>query len=119
MAGAEPTAIVKARARYVRISPRKARQITKAITGKRAVEASDWLRMVPKKAARLVEKTLRCAMANAENNHNLVVDELRIARAYVDQGPILYRFRPRAFSRAAKIRKRSAHITIELEGGGG
>lgn len=109
---------IVARARYVRVSPRKARQITKAITGKRASEAAEWLRVVPKKAARLVEKTLRSAMANAENNHNLSVDELRIARAYVDQGPILYRFRPRAFSRAAKIRKRSAHITIELKGEG-
>jgi len=104
----------KAVTRYVRISPRKARLVTELIKGKPVEEALTILRFVPKKAARLVDKTLRSALANAEQNPNIDVDTLYIKRIFVDGGPTMKRWRARAMGRATKIIKRSSHITVVL-----
>lgn len=106
---------VKAVTRYVRISPRKARLVTELIKGKPVEEALTILRFVPKKAARLVDKTLRSAVANAEQNPNIDVDTLYIKRIFVDGGPTMKRWRPRAMGRATKIIKRTSHITVILD----
>ncbi|MEE8316105.1 MAG: 50S ribosomal protein L22 [Syntrophobacteria bacterium] len=105
----------KAVTRYVRISPRKARLVTELIKGKPVEEALTILRFVPKKAARLVDKTLRSALANAEQNPNIDVDTLYIKRIFVDGGPTMKRWRARAMGRATKIIKRSSHITVVLD----
>jgi large subunit ribosomal protein L22 len=106
---------VKAVTRYVRIAPRKARLVTELIKGKPVEEALTILRFVPKKAARLVDKTLRSAVANAEQNPNIDVDTLYIKRIFVDGGPTMKRWRARAMGRANKIIKRSSHITVILD----
>lgn len=106
---------VKAITRYVRIAPRKARLVTDLIKGKPVEEALTILRFVPKKAARLVDKTLRSAVANAEQNPNIDVDTLYIKRIFVDGGPTMKRWRPRAMGRATKIIKRTSHITVILD----
>jgi large subunit ribosomal protein L22 len=106
---------VRAVTRYVRISPRKARLVTELIKGKPVEEALTILRFVPKKAARLVDKTLRSAVANAEQNPNIDVDTLYIKRIFVDGGPTMKRWRARAMGRATKIIKRSSHITVILD----
>ncbi len=106
---------VKAVTRYVRISPRKARLVTELVKGKPVEEALTILRFVPKKAARLVDKTLRSALANAEQNPNIDVDTLYIKRILVDGGPQMKRWRARAMGRANKIIKRSSHITVILD----
>ena len=106
---------VKAVTRYVRISPRKARLVTELIKGKPVEEALTILRFVPKRAARLVDKTLRSALANAEQNPNIDVDTLYIKRIFVDGGPTMKRWRARAMGRATKILKRSSHITVILD----
>ncbi len=102
----------RAIARYVRISPRKARQVVDLIRGKDVGEALTILRHTPKAASAIVEKTLRSAVANAENNHDMDGDKLYVARAYVDEGPTLMRIRPRARGMAYRIRKRTSHITV-------
>ncbi len=106
---------VKAVTRYVRIAPRKARLVTELVKGKPVEEALTILRFVPKKAARLVDKTLRSALANAEQNPNIDVDTLYIKRIFVDGGPSMKRWRARAMGRATKIIKRSSHITVILD----
>lgn len=106
---------VKAITRYVRIAPRKARLVTELIKGKPVEEALTILRFVPKKAARLVDKTLRSAVANAEQNPNIDVDTLYIKGIFVDGGPTMKRWRPRAMGRATKIIKRTSHITVILD----
>ena len=106
---------VRAVTRYVRISPRKARLVTELIKGKPVEEALTILRFVPKKAARLVDKTLRSALANAEQNPNIDVDTLYIKRIFVDGGPTMKRWRARAMGRATKIIKRTSHITVILD----
>ena len=106
---------VKAVTRYVRIAPRKARLVTDLIKGKPVEEALTILRFVPKKAARLVDKTLRSAVANAEQNPNIDVDTLYIKRIFVDGGPTMKRWRPRAMGRATQIIKRTSHITVILD----
>ncbi|NLV92192.1 MAG: 50S ribosomal protein L22 [Firmicutes bacterium] len=105
----------RAVAKYVRISPRKARQVVDLIRGKSVDEALAILRFTPKGASTVVEKLLRSAMANAENNYDMDVDSLYVARAFVDQGPTMKRIRPRARGMADRIRKRSSHITVILE----
>ncbi|AZR74723.1 50S ribosomal protein L22 [Anoxybacter fermentans] len=102
----------RAVARYVRISPRKARQVIDLIRGKDVGEALGILKNTPKKAARIIEKVLNSAVANAENNHDMVVEDLYVSKAYVDEGPTLKRYRPRAMGMATLIRKRTSHITI-------
>jgi large subunit ribosomal protein L22 len=106
---------VKAVTRYVRIAPRKVRIVTELVKGKPAEEALTILKFLPKKAARLVSKTLQSAVANAEQNPNVDVDTLYIKRIYVDGGPSLKRWRARAMGRATKILKRTSHITIILD----
>ena len=106
---------VKAITRYVRIAPRKARLVTELIKGKPVEEALTILRFVPKKAARLVDKTLRSAVANAEQNPNIDVDTLYTKRIFVDGGPTMKRWRARAMGRATRIIKRTSHITVVLD----
>ena len=105
---------VRARAKYVRCAPRKARLVVDHIRGKHVDEARAILLHTPRAASRDVLKLLESAIANAENNHELVADELRVGKAYVDEGPTLKRYRPRALGRATRIRKRTSHLTIEL-----
>ena len=105
---------VRATAKYVRTAPRKARLVVDHIRGRSVDEAVALLTHTPRGAAQDVLKLLRSCVANAENNHGYDADELRIARAYVDEGPTLKRFRPRAQGRATRIRKRTSHMTITL-----
>lgn len=105
---------VQARTNYSRMSAKKVREVTRVIQGRPAAEAQELLRFIPRKSARLVAKTLSSAVANAENNHNLASAELLVARAVVDEGPVLKRFRPAARGSAHPIRKRTSHITIVL-----
>jgi len=106
--------VVRAQARYVRSSARKARLVCDHIRGKSVVEARSILEFSPRAVARDWSKLLESAVANAEHNHELVGDELRVAQAYADEGPTLKRFRPRAMGRATRIRKRTSHLTILL-----
>jgi len=105
----------KAVARFVRVSPRKARLVVDLIRGKDLAKAQQILEYTPRAAARLVAKVLDSAAANAENNAKMNPDELFVAEVYVDEGPTLKRFRPRAMGRATRINKRTSHITIILE----
>lgn len=102
----------KAQAKFVRISPRKARQVIDLIRGKDIGEAIAVLRNTPKKASHLIEKVLNSAIANAENNYDMIVDDLYVAKAYVDEGPTMKRYRARAMGQASMIRKRTSHITV-------
>jgi ribosomal protein L22 len=106
--------MVRARAKYVRTAPRKARLVIDHIRGKSVEDARAILIHTPRAASRDVLKLLDSAVANAENNHELVADELKIGRVYVDEGPTIKRYRPRALGRATRIRKRTSHMTIEL-----
>jgi large subunit ribosomal protein L22 len=105
---------VKAVAKWVRTSPRKARLVVEHIRGRPVPEARTVLAFTPRAAAREVEKVLRSAVANAEANHNLEGDELVVSAVYVDEGPVLKRFRARARGRAARIHKPTCHITVKL-----
>jgi len=111
---ADGKVIVRAKARYVRTAPRKARLVVDHIRGKSVDEARAILIHTPRAASRDVLKLLDSAIANAENNHELVADELKIDRVFVDEGPTLKRYRPRALGRATQIRKRTSHMTILL-----
>lgn len=102
----------KAVAKYVRISPQKVRKIIGGIKGKPAETAINTLKFMPQKAAGLVEKVLRSAIANADQNDGLDVDELIVRNIYVDEGPTLKRFRARARGRGSRILKRTSHITV-------
>jgi large subunit ribosomal protein L22 len=104
----------KAVARYVRIAPRKVRLVVDLIRGKEVGEAIAILRHTPKSSSPVLEKLLNSAVANAENNHQMNVNNLVISEAYVDEGPTLKRFHPRAMGRASRINKRTSHITIVL-----
>jgi large subunit ribosomal protein L22 len=105
---------VRAVARWVRMSPRKARLVTDHIRGRSVPEARTVLAFTPRAAAHEIDKVLRSAVANAEANHNLDGDELVVAKAYVDEGPVMKRWRARARGRAARIIKPTCHITIVL-----
>ena len=105
---------VKAVSKYVRISPQKARKLADAIKGKPVEAGMDMLKFMPQKAAGIVEKVVRSAASNADNNHGLDVDSLVIRNLIVDQGPTLKRFRARARGRGARILKRTSHITVIL-----
>jgi large subunit ribosomal protein L22 len=104
--------MVNATAKYIRVSPRKARQVVDMIRGKSVQEAQAILSLTPRGAAPIVRKVLDSAVANAEHNHEIPADELVVAKAFVDEGPTLKRFRPRAMGRASRIRKRTSHITV-------
>jgi ribosomal protein L22 len=105
---------VRAQARYVRTSARKARLVCDHIRGKSVPEARAILALTPRAVARDWSKLLESAVANAEHNHELLGDELRIHSITADEGPTLKRFRPRALGRATRIRKRTSHLTILL-----
>jgi ribosomal protein L22 len=105
---------VQAHARYVRTSARKARMVCGHLRGKSVQEARAILAFTPREAARDWSKLLESAVANAENNHELLEDDLIVREAYADEGPTIKRFRPRAMGRAAPIRKRTSHLTITL-----
>ncbi|MEW5921232.1 MAG: 50S ribosomal protein L22 [Bacillota bacterium] len=107
--------VAKAQARFIRIAPRKARLVMDLIRGKDVDAALSILRFTPRKGAKIIEKVLNSAVANARNNHDMNKGELFISRGYVDEGPVLKRFRPRAQGRASRIRKRTSHITLILE----
>ena len=105
---------VRAHAKYVRTSARKARLVCDHIRGKDVAEARAILAFTPRSVAKDWAKLLESAVANAEHNHELVGEELKIAAVYADEGPTLKRFRPRAMGRATRIRKRTSHLTITL-----
>jgi ribosomal protein L22 len=105
---------VRAHARYVRSSARKARLVCNHIRGKSVPEARAVLAFAPRGVAKDWSKLLNSAVANAENNHELIGDELRVTAVYADEGPTLKRFKPRAMGRATPIHKRTSHLTIEL-----
>jgi large subunit ribosomal protein L22 len=105
----------RAVARYVRVSPTKARRVINLVRGLPAREALTVLQFAPQAASVPVYKVLASAIANAENNERLDPDSLLVSEAYVDEGPTLKRFRPRAQGRAYRIRKRSCHITVAVE----
>jgi ribosomal protein L22 len=105
---------VRAQAKYVRTSARKARLVCDHIRGKDVVEARAILAFTPRRAAEAWIKLLESAVANAEHNHELVGEELRILSVHADEGPTLKRFRPRAMGRATRIRKRTSHLSITL-----
>jgi large subunit ribosomal protein L22 len=112
--------VVSARARYVRSAPRKARLVMNHIRGKRVEHAQAILQHAPRAVSADILKLLNSAVANAESAHELGPDELKVRRAFVDEGPTIKRYRPRALGRATRINKRTSHMTIELttEGNG-
>ena len=114
MAATETRQEVRAQAKYVRSSARKARLVTDLIRGRTVPEARTILAFSQRAVAIDVEKVLRSAVANAEANHGLIGDDLVVAAAYADEGPTLKRWRPRARGRVNRIRKRTCHITIQL-----
>jgi large subunit ribosomal protein L22 len=105
----------RAVAKYVRISPRKARLVMDQLRGKNVEEALNLLNFAPQKSAYIVKKLISSAVANAEENSEIDVDTLFIKSIYADEGPTLKRFRPRAMGRATRIRKRTSHLTVILE----
>jgi large subunit ribosomal protein L22 len=105
---------VRAEAKWVRSSPRKARLVVDHIRGRTVPEARTVLAFSQRAVAREVEKVLRSAVANAEANHGLVGDDLVVASVYVDEGPTIKRWRARARGRVARIKKRTCHITVKL-----
>ena len=113
MSAVEPQE-VRAAAKWVRISPRKARLVVEHIRGRTVPEARTVLAFTERAAAREVEKLLRSAVANAEANHNLVGDDLVVSAAFVDEGPVMKRWRARARGRGVRIHKPTCHITVTL-----
>jgi large subunit ribosomal protein L22 len=114
MSAVEKPREVRAQAKYVRMSPRKARLVAEHIRGRSVPEARAVLAFTAKEAAGELEKVLQSAVSNAEANHGIAEDRLYIAHAYVDGGPVMKRWRARARGRVARIRKRTCHITVRL-----
>ena len=106
--------VVRATAKYVRIAPRKARLVADQVRGMHIEQARALLAFSPRDAARDIQKLIDSAAANAENNHDLIGDEMRITSITVDEGPTLRRYRPRALGRATPINKRTSHIAVAL-----
>jgi ribosomal protein L22 len=106
--------VVRASSRYVRVAPRKARLVADQVRGLQIDRARALLQFSPRGAARDIGKLIESAASNAENNHDLVADEMRVAEITVDEGPTLRRFRPRALGRATPINKRTSHIAVAL-----
>jgi large subunit ribosomal protein L22 len=105
----------RATVKYVRTSPQKMRRVVDLIRGQHVEEARRILRFSPLGATRDVEKLLNSAVANAEQQPGVIGENLVVAKAWVDEGPTLKRFRPRAYGRATKIRKRTAHVTLVVQ----
>jgi large subunit ribosomal protein L22 len=106
--------VVRASSRYVRLAPRKARLIADQVRGLHIEQARALLEFSPRGAAQDISKLIESAASNAENNHDLIADEMLIAEITVDEGPTLRRFRPRAMGRASRINKRTCHIAVAL-----
>jgi ribosomal protein L22 len=107
--------VVRASARYLRVAPRKARLIADQVRGLSVPEAQELLDFSTRSAAQDLRKLIDSAAANAENNHDLVADEMEIAEIRVDQGPTLKRWRPRARGRATRIEKKTSHVFVALK----
>ena len=105
---------VRATARYARVAPRKARLVADQVRGLHIEQARALLQFAPRAAARDIARLIDSAAANAENNHELVADDMKIAEITVDEGPTLRRWRPRALGRATRINKRTSHISVAL-----
>jgi large subunit ribosomal protein L22 len=105
----------RATAKYVRVSPRKARDVIDLVRGKSVPEAEAILRFTPRGAAEVVGKVVHSAAANAEKNLRLKPETLYVSEAYVNEGPTIKRIRPRAMGRAFRINKRTSHITVGLK----
>jgi large subunit ribosomal protein L22 len=108
---------VQALTRYARMSPKKVREVVRTIQGRKANDAVDLLTLIPRKSARLIVKTLKSAIANAENNNNLSADTLVVKSALVENGPVLKRFKAGARGTAMPRRKKMSHIRIVLSDG--
>jgi large subunit ribosomal protein L22 len=108
---------VQALTRYARMSPKKVREVARTIQGRKAADAIDFLTLVPRKSARLIAKTLKSAIANAENNNNLATDSLVVKSAIIENGPVLKRFKAGARGTAMPRRKKMSHIRIVLTDG--
>ena len=108
---------VKSIYRYAKISPFKVREVTRIIQGRKAADAVDYLALIPRKSARLIAKTLKSAIANAENNNNLSADNLTVKSAVIECGPVLKRFKAGARGSAMPRRKKMSHIRIVLTDG--
>jgi large subunit ribosomal protein L22 len=106
---------VKARAKFIRTSPRKARMVTELVNGRGIEEALNILAFTKRAPAKIITKLLKSAVANADQMKNIDVDTLFIKQITVDQGPTMKRYRPRAMGRATMIRRRMSHITVVLE----
>jgi ribosomal protein L22 len=106
--------VVRASSRYVRIAPRKARLVADQVRGLQIEKARALLQFSPRAAAHDIRKLIDSAAANAENNHDLIADEMRVAEITVDEGPTLKRYRPRARGSASPIHKRTSHIAVAL-----
>ncbi len=106
----------KAVARFIRVSPNKARQVADLIRGKDLSEALAVLKYLPHGASLPIYKTVKSAAANAEHNYEMDADSLYISKIFIDQGPTLKRFKPRARGRADSIRKKTSHITVVVSG---
>ncbi len=106
---------IRAKARFIRISPQKIRLIMGQVRGKKVEEALNLLSFAPQRGARILKKLLDSAVANAQQNADTDVDSLYIAKVYADEGPTLKRWRPRAQGRATRIRKRTSHLTVILD----
>ncbi len=107
----------KAVEKFIRISPRKLRYVADAIRAKRVDDAVDLLTFTTKKAALIIMKAVQSAAANATENHKMNEDDLVVEKIFINEGPILKRFRPRARGRATKIRKRTSHLTVIVSDG--
>ena len=105
---------IRAKARFIRISPQKIRLIMGQVRGKKVEEALNLLSFAPQRGARILKKLLDSAVANAQQNADMAVDSLYISKVYADEGPTLKRWRPRAQGRATRIRKRTSHLTVIL-----
>jgi large subunit ribosomal protein L22 len=108
----------KASMKYARTSPRKMRRVIELIRGQHVEQARRILRFSPLGATRDVEKLLNSAVANAEQTPGIIPQNLVVERAWVDEGPTLRRYRPRAYGRAARVRKRTAHVTVIVKSTG-
>ena len=108
---------VQALTRYARMSPQKMREVARTIQGRKVPEAIGLLTVIPRKSARLIAKTLKSAVANAENNNNVSADELIVHRALIEQGPVLKRFKAGARGTAKPRRKPMSHVRIVLSDG--
>ena len=106
---------IRATAKYIRLSPRKVRLLMREIRGKKVESALNLLLFAPQKGAPILRKLINSAVSNASQNTDTDVDNLFIKHIFADEGPTLKRFRPRAMGRAARIRKRTSHLTVVLD----